>query len=476
MNKPNIIMIMTDQQRFDTIAALGFEHMKTPNLDKLASEGIVFNNCFCTAPSCVPSRASFFNCKFPGRQGVYCNADHWNTSWVELLRDDGYQCINVGKMHVNPVDDNCGFHQRYIVENKDRPGLGGDNGRMLDEWEKFLLFNGETKPNRNDYKAHHPLYETALGAYEWSLEEKYHPDVFVGNMARKLINQRESKKPLFLQIGFPGPHPPYDPPKRYIDMYEDKDFYLEPISDEEMASQPPSQAIYRQGMIECNHDAVRWHLHPTAEQLTRLRKFYAANVTLIDEQIGMIFDTLREKGLLDNSIVLFTSDHGDCLGDHNLIQKWSMYDSVTRIPAILWASENIPLARNKKTDALLEQFDLAHTILNIAGIDTPRDYQSISFADSLADGDIKGREYLFAEHSKDNVYKGSEFMTMIRSRKYKLVHNLGETFGELYDLEKDPGEHKNLWDCKEYADIKDSLLKELLEFKTSEHFSMYKNR
>ena len=104
MSQPNIILIMTDQQRFDTISALGADKYITPNLDRLAREGMIFDNCFCVSPTCMPSRAALFNCKYPGRTGVYSNSDSWEHSWVEQLADAGYHCINVGKMHTYPYD------------------------------------------------------------------------------------------------------------------------------------------------------------------------------------------------------------------------------------------------------------------------------------------------------------------------------------------------------------------------------------
>jgi len=126
--QPNIILIITDQQRFDTIRALGFPYMTTPNLDRLVTEGVTFTNCFVTAPSCAPSRASLFTGYFPHTTGILKNADLWQHTWVELLADSGYYCVNVGKMHTFPYQTSAGFHERFVVENKDRyleaaPGL-----------------------------------------------------------------------------------------------------------------------------------------------------------------------------------------------------------------------------------------------------------------------------------------------------------------------------------------------------------------
>src|SRR5512147_737850 len=132
---------MTDQQRYDTVAGLGFPHMITPNLDTLARDGMSFTNAFVTAPSCVPSRASFFNMRYPLSMGVSRNASPWRHSWVESLQQAGYHTVNVGKMHTVPLDAPCGFDQRFIVENKDRPPRpDAPHGTFADEWDKALAF------------------------------------------------------------------------------------------------------------------------------------------------------------------------------------------------------------------------------------------------------------------------------------------------------------------------------------------------
>ena len=262
---PNIILIMTDQQRYDTIAALGYPHMHTPHLDRLAREGVAFEQCYCAAPSCAPSRASFFNAAYPHTLRVYHNACQWQPSWVARFQAAGYHTVNVGKMHTVPMDAPGGFDQRFVVENKDRPlRLENAHGGFYDEWDKFLNNSGVRKPSRHTYKREYPGYETALGAYEWPLAEQYHPDVFVGTQAEWFIDQHVADSPLFLQIGFPGPHPPYDPPQRLVDRYADVDVPVPQVSDEEIAGQPPPYAAYRREMIGGNHDAVRWREHPRA--------------------------------------------------------------------------------------------------------------------------------------------------------------------------------------------------------------------
>jgi len=465
MKRPNIILISTDQQRFDTIRALGADSMITPHLDGLAEEGTCFDHCYCTAPSCVPSRASFFNCQYPHTLRVYNNACSWKPAWTQDLQTAGYHTVSVGKMHTVPMDVDCGFDQRYVVENKDRPlRLNRPHGGFRDEWDKFLNNSGVRKPSRHTYRDEHPEYETAVGAYTWPLEERFHSDVFVGTMAEWFIRQRESEGPLFLQIGFPGPHPPYDPPARFLSLYEDVDLPLPSVTEEELSLQPPPHAALRKEMIQGNHDAVRWTEKPGQEQLLRLRRHYAANMTLIDEQVGRVLKALEERGYLEDAIVMFTSDHGDCLGDHGHIQKWTFYDCITRVPTIVWAPGRLPEGHHVQD--LVQQMDLAPMLLEWAGVKASTG--SAQSALPVALGESNGREAVFAEHSADNILKEVSFVTMVRTRDWKLVHYLDQPWGELYDLKKDPGERRNRWEDPAAVPKRKELLDLLREWRVRE--------
>lgn len=471
---PNIILIMTDQQRFDTIRALGAASYITPNLDRLVREGMTFDNCYCAAPTCMPSRAALFNCKFPGRTGVYSNSDSWGESWVSRLADAGYHCVNVGKMHTYPYDTPCGFHQRYVVENKDRRcdrmGLDNHCGRFEDELDKFFAWNGLKKPERKFFAENFPDYYDAVGCFTWPYEERFHHDAFVGDMAQRVIERRTTDEPLFLQIGFPGPHPPFDPPQRFLDMYDEEAFSGDIISAEEAAQQPRAQRMFRERGHTRGMDGVIWPVEPTPAQIRRMRKSYAANVTMIDEKIGQIMDRLQQGGYLDDAIVIFTSDHGECLGDHRLFEKWCMYDCITRIPMILWSSgERVP--RGKRTDALLQQFDIIHTVFDMLGLSLPDDVQSHPIGD--LHGEIAGREAVFAEHAQDHVMRGCQFMTMARTREYKLVHYQNEQQeNELYDLRNDPEERHNLYHDPSYRDVRDDMIMRMLNFKCEHHYGV----
>jgi arylsulfatase A-like enzyme len=458
-SRPNIILIITDQQRYDTIAALGFPYMDTPNLDRLVSEGTTFTNSFITAASCAPARASLFTGYYPHTTGIYKNADTWRHSWVESLAESGYHCVNIGKMHTFPYETPMGFHERFVVENKDRYLEGR---WFFDRWDMGLQAQGLVKQQRELYRQRDD-YQERLGAFEWELPAHTHSDFFVGDMAAWWIRTKPQTQPLFLEIGFPGPHPPYDPIPAYAEPYMARDLPLPDVTREELEAQPSTLKELREHNTRIDHDSVCWTKTPTREQLHRLRAYYMANVTMIDEKIGDILQALDEQGYLENAVVIFTTDHGDCLGDHGHIQKWTMYDIITRTPLIVWAPGRFQGGR--QIDALVQQFDIAPVILELAGIPVPDSWETSSLLPILTGTTVEGdREYVFAEQARDGILTGTEMMTMIRSKDWKLVHHLDNDDGELYDLCNDPGEHANLWGDPVHTDRKAVMLEALSDW------------
>ncbi|TPG58629.1 DUF4976 domain-containing protein [Roseomonas nepalensis] len=459
-DKPNIILIMTDQQRYDSIAALGFPHVSTPNLDRMVAEGVTLTECHITAPSCVPSRASLFTGYYPHTTGVLANGQEWQHTWVERLRDAGYRCVNVGKMHTIPYESDSGFHERYVVENKDRYMEGR---WYFDEWDKALAAHGLVKQQREEYRKR-PDYRTRLGAFDWELPEALHSDAFVGNMARWWVNTYPPTEPLFLQVGFPGPHPPFDPPARYSEPYlRANDLPLPSPARAELDGLHPALKEKRRHDVEVDHDSVAWSLDPTPDQMHRLWAHYLGNVTLIDEKIGELLSALRERGYLEDAVVIFTSDHGECLGDHGLIQKWSMYDVVTRVPTILWSTAG-RFPGGRRVEGQCQLFDLGPTILELAGLTPPADFEARSLLPALEGKEWTPRTHVFCEQAGDVALGGVEFITGVRSDGWKLVHFKGSAEGQLFDLARDPGEVDNLWNDPAHLDKRRELLDVIREW------------
>ncbi len=458
MPQPNIILIITDQQRYDTINALGFPWMDTPNLDRLVNEGVSFENCHITAPSCAPARASLFTGYYPHVTGIMRNGDLWRRSWVEDLADSGYHCVNIGKMHTQPFETPLGFNERFVVENKDRFLEGRD---YKDRWDKALEARGLVKQQRVLYRQRED-YRERLGAFTWDLPSETQSDNFVGGLTCSWLRNRALDQPLFLQVGFPGPHPPYDPTPAAAADYIDRELPLPQISQAELDGLPPPYQELRRHNMEVDHDSIVHLERPSRLQLQRLRAFYAANVSMIDRQVGLILDALEQAGRLENSIVIFTSDHGDCLGDHGQIQKWTMYDIITRVPAIFWAPGRFQ--GGQRLDGLCQWMDIGRTVLDLAGLRPAQSVQAQSLLPALQGEPWPGRDFVFAEHPPDGVYHGP-YQTMIRSRRYKLVHFAEQDYGQLFDLEADPGELHNRWGDVALATVKRELLDALLNWR-----------
>jgi arylsulfatase A-like enzyme len=462
--KPNIILVITDQQRADTIGALGAPWMHTPALDRLAREGFAFDNCFVTSPVCVGSRASLFTGMYPHAGGVFTNFHPWEPTWVRWLADAGYHCVNIGKMHINPYDAMGGFHQRFVVENKDRPLFLDEHDRAFyDEWDKALHARKLVKPSRYTRFERDPDgYRAALGAFVWDLDEDMHPDMFVGDHAIWWLEERKAQNPLFLQIGFPGPHPPYDPSERHLQRYAKAEIPLPEVSEEQLRAQPRAQGVLRENMIQHNYDSVAWQRNPPREALARVRRHYAANVSMIDEKIGQLMETLGRKGYLDEAIVIFTSDHADALGDHGHIQKWTMYDCVERVPLVVWAPSR--LKGGRRSGSLVQLIDVAPTLLEAVGVPVPAAWEARSLWPMLEGREPKIRDEVYAELARDHIQSGAEYLVMRRNDEWKLVYYLGETDGELYDLKADPGETRNLWASPAHREPRERLLRGLFEW------------
>ncbi|MFB6135846.1 MAG: sulfatase [Halobacteriaceae archaeon] len=469
-DRPNVVLITTDQQRFDTVAALGHDHVDTPNLDRLVEEGVTFTDCHVTAPSCAPSRASLFTGHYPHTTGIYKNGDEWRHSWVEDLSESGYYCLNVGKMHTAPYDAPAGFDERYVVENKDRylapvpadePPLPGEKF-YWDDLDRAMAARGLIRPGREFYRQWDD-YEQRLGAFEWPLPEDVHPDVFVGERTEWWLDAMPKlDRPLFLEVGFPGPHPPFDPVERWAEAYLDRDLPEPTLSESDLDGQPEPLAELREHNEAVDHDSVVHQVDAPPEQRHRQRAYYYANVSMIDEQVGRILDALEANGY-DDTVVVFTSDHGEALGDHGHSQKWTMYDVVTRVPTVVWSPDRFEGGR--RVDDLCQLFDLGPTVLDLAGVPVPESMEAESLRPALEGDDWEGRDCVFAEHARDGILQGTAFMTMVRTEDWKLVHFVDHDEGQLFDLNADPEETENRWDDPEAQSKKRELLDRLLEWR-----------
>jgi arylsulfatase A-like enzyme len=351
------------------------------------------------------------------------------------------------------------------MENKDRPLFLEERDRAIyDEWDKALRARKLVKPSRYNRHAADPEgYKRALGAFTWDLDDDMHPDHFIGDTACWWIGDRKNQDPLFLQIGFPGPHPPYDPTADALAAYADVDIPVPKVGEAELRAQPYAQQKLRDNMVEFNFDSVAWRHNISEADLLRLRRHYAANVSMIDHQVGRILAALDARGYLDNALVIFTSDHADALGEHGHIQKWTMYDSVVRVPLVFW-SKNLPIERRTRDD-LVQMFDIAPTILEAAGLPVPVDFDAQTLWGAVTGrGDYQPRDAVYAELARDHIQTGSEFILMRRDRRWKIVTYLDDAAGELYDLQADPDEVNNLWQVEELRAMRNELVASCMQW------------
>jgi len=240
------------------------------------------------------------------------------------------------------------------------------------------------------------------------------------------------------------------------------DLPLMEVTQEELDDQPPPLQELRRHNNRIDHDSVILPFDPTPEQRHRQRAYYLANVTMIDEKIGQIMEALERNGYLDNAVVVFTSDHGDCLTDHGHSQKWTMYDQITHVPMIVWSPGRFDGGR--AIDALCQQMDIGPAILELAGVEVPDTLEALTILPALRGSEWKGRSHVFAEQARDGILTHAEFMTMVRSKAWKLVHFLDEPYGQLFNLLEDPAEVRNRWNDPSAAEMKQKMLAALREW------------
>ena len=462
MSRPNILFISAEQQRGDTMHCTGADWMRTPHLDRLADRSVIFANAFCPAATCVSSRAAFYTGLYPHNTGIYgFYRSSGSLHWTSRLSDSGYHCASVGKTHLPPT----GFHES-IAEQGNKCALmhNGEPG----DWYRAVQEAGYEPP----YDLHEtdPDFYDKLGAIVWPLPEELHPDIFVGDRALEWIDRWEGEKPFYLHVGFLSPHDPYDPPQRFIDQYDDDSIPMPHVTDEELQGMP-DELFAEMRRDENGHGmTVIKASHATPERVRRLRKHYYASLTMIDEKIGQILGRLESKGLLDNTIVIYTSDHGDNLFDHGIYYKGELYDTIVHVPLLISAPDAHRPGR--RVDDVVSQLDVVQYILDKAGVEGA-DLDGISLTPTVEKGEPHSRTYAFAEEGATGLRPQPDLVSMIRSRAHKLIYFNGNHTGQLFDLTRDPGETVNLWHDPDHQSIRAELTAELLDWL---YTNLYKHR
>ncbi len=457
----NVVVIKTDQQRSDTIAALGNAHMITPHLDRLVREGVTFTNAYCCGATCVASRAAFYTGQFAHNTGCY-SFEPWahNRTWLHEIRDAGYRTAAVGKVHHSP-GGHMAFNEHLYVENF--PEMEG----FHDDYATYLKAEGQENGCRLITMDGNWMDKCASDVFP--LDEKYHVDQYVGRMAVRWIRDYDGSQPFYLHVGFQGPHDPFDPPQRFLDMYADRDVPLPHRDTRGLKDRPPHYARHMESARESlrfdkgpNHASWGIDLRDKDDgQLRRMRRHYYALVTQIDEMLGGIIVALESRGLLENTLVVFTSDHGENLGDHDLMYKWLMTDQTVRVPMVVRIPDGLNRAaaagrRATVDDGLFTQIDFGPTILDALGIEQPQRLDGRSAWTRWLTGDLAD--------APDRVYCEDTYLTMVRTAHRKLIMYAGQKFEEYFDLASDAWEEHNLADDARFSAEIATLKGETLEW------------
>lgn len=439
-NRPNIILIMTDQQRGDAVGCMGNESVITPNIDRIAQDGTVFTNGYSSCPSSTPARAGLLTGLSPwhhGMLGYGQMAESYKYEMPQILRDAGYYTFGIGKMHWHPQRVKHGFH-----------------GTLLDESGRI-----EDKNFTSDYRQWLSIQApgvdpdiTGIGwndnsAAQYKLPEQLHPTHWTGEMACQLIENYDDERPLFLKVSFARPHSPYDPPQRFFDMYDDREIpapsigewcsrYSTPLDPEKT-----SKEIAFGNMGE--------------EYAVNSKRHYYASITFIDEEIGRIVAKLKEKGIYDNSIVIFTSDHGDMMGDHYHWRKTYPYEGSAHIPFIVKWPEKMNFEKGNRIENPVELRDILPTFMEMAGCEQIAELDGKSLT-ALANGNSEGwRKFIDMEHT--TCYSDDNYWCALTDGKIKYIWNFNNGTEQLFDLTKDPHELKNIAENRKYRKVLEKM-------------------
>ena len=435
--RPNVILIMTDQHRADCLGVNAHPLVSTPHLDSLAADGTNFSCAYTACPSCVPARAVLMTGQTPWHTGVLgmgqgqrgMRSDYSHTMPGELAAA-GYHTQLVGKMHFRPPRALNGFHHTILDEHPE----GGDFKSDYQEWfEEHAPAGVRMREHLRDWNS--------MDARPFSLPEWLHPTNWTVRESIRFLERRDPGKPFFLVVSLIRPHSPYDPPQHFWDMYADRDIPAPVVGDWAHVHDVPDEA----------RDITAWRGKRTPDEERRARIGYYGSVSHIDNQVGNLLTQLKAKGLYHNSLIMFTSDHGDMLGDHNLWRKTYAYEASARIPLIVKLPSGMGAPRGSTCDRPAELRDLMPTALDVAGVDIPSTVDGISLRTACR-GESALRDYIHGEHCTCyGTVQENQFVTDGK-RKYIWFPRTGSE--QFFDLEQDPDElHDLAQDAERAGDV-----------------------
>jgi len=521
MNQPNILLVITDQQRVDHLGCYGHPVVKTPNIDSIAKKGTRFERFYVSTPVCMPNRATLMTGRMPSVHGVRHNGiplSRSSVTFVEVLKSFGYRTALIGKSHLQtqtgrpPIShgESSLAGRRALPEalREARKGIfldGSYDEESPNRWKApdakvdvpfygfdyVELCKGHGDLMTGDYlrwlRGRHPFPESIVGpnnqlpgnvysvpqAWRTAVPEDLYSTAFIAERVESYLSQfsdNDDGHPFFLMASFPDPHHPFTPPGRYWDMYQPRQMPVPTAFQRDDWAPPPHVAelidAYNRG--ERSDDPVMAH-GICLEQALEARALTCGSITCIDDAVGRMIRTLQANDLEKDTIVIFTSDHGEHLGDHRLLLKGlAHYDELLRVPCI-WCDPR-QTKTGAVTKALAGTIDLSATILDRLGFASYNGFQGVSLLPIIEKPDSEVRSAILIEDENQRSVAGlgpkPRERTLV-TKDWRMSIFLGHNWGELYDLGKDPGEFDNLWNSIPHQKTK-AVLMEILTQKLTD--------
>ncbi|MFX1358647.1 MAG: sulfatase [Promethearchaeota archaeon] len=503
--RTNFLFIITDQQRKDHLSCYNPNMvLKTPNIDKIAENGIRFTNFYCNDPVCMPNRSTIFTGKYPSVHGVITNGRNLpkdTNTFVDILLESGiYHTASFGKIHLNYFGMNkikgrrpkssqeffptpyyrklTNYHPYFgIDETKIISGHGIYCGHpnyynwvlskiLLDENLQFKLDIDPDDSEDEILKKFLDLYSKApkmkesdnsLQIYKHNIPEELYSTSFVKentiDFLEKFAAGKYEKENFFIFCSFPDPHNPFTPAGKYFNIYDPKEIVLPNTFDDDHKNSSPIYKGHFHGTLrnESTEDDF-----PIPKELNEYdaKRCIAASYgmeKMIDDAVGEILTTLNKTGLINNTIIIYTTDHGDMGGDHKFFFKGPfLYKGLTNVPFLIQVPDGL---NNKICKSLVSSIDIPETILELAGFSIPDDMQGKSFKSLLTNPDLKIKDSVFIEMADDIINQRSKTLV---TEDWRIT--IFEESGELFNLKEDPNEMNNLWNDKNYKDLKMELI------------------
>lgn len=477
--RPNILLITSDQQHYNTLGAFNKE-IKTPNLDRLVREGTTFTRAYCPNPTCTPTRASIITGKYPSQHGAWTlgtKLPETEHTVGEDFSKEGYRTALIGKAHFQPLRSTEEYSSLESHENLwdldfwrnfSGPFYGFEHCELFrghtaspEVGQHYAVWLAERCSNWKDY-FREPAGNMGKGyRHHWAIPEEYHYSTWVAERTNAMLEQyKENNESFFMWASFSDPHPSYFAPEPWDTMYNPDELTIPQLVEGEHDKNPPHFKLTQEDKPDisdyqetgyCIH--FKSHLQDR-EELKKDVAVYYGMISLMDKYIGKILDKLDSLGLAENTMVVFTTDHGHFFGHHGLIAKGPYhYEDMIKVPFIVRCPGKI--AAGVTSDAMQSLVDLAPTFLNLAGLPIPRTMAGVDQSSVWIGAKEKIRDHIICENHQEPTK--AHLKTYVDER-YKITVYYNRECGELFDLKEDPGEINNLWDNPAYKDLKTELL------------------